>query len=54
MDFLRLLILVNMRSIGINCPKLLVEHKQLFLDYRCQASLKDYWDAALDVIAGRR
>jgi hypothetical protein len=44
----------HMRSIGIDCPQLLAEHKQLFLDYRGKAALKDYCDAALDVIAGRR
>ena len=53
-DMLRLIVLINMRSVGNSCPELLAEHQQLFEEYRQYPSLKDACDAALDVISGRR
>jgi len=43
-----------MRAIGVNCPEILGEHRKLFEELKEQASLKDYSQAALDVIEGRR
>ena len=51
---LQICIVTQMRAIGINCPQILAEHRKLFEELREQASLKDYSQAALDVIEGRR
>ena len=47
-------LLINMRSIGVNCPEILGEHRKLFEELREQTALRDYSQAALDVIEGRR
>ena len=47
-------IVLQMRAIGVSCPQILGEHRKLFEELREQASLKDYSQAALDVIEGRR
>jgi len=51
---LQICLLTQMRSIGINCPQILGEHRKLFDELREQAPLRDYSQAALDVIEGRR
>jgi len=51
---LQIILLVNMRTIGVNCPKILGEHRKLFEELREQTALRDYSQAALDVIEGRR
>jgi len=43
-----------MRAIGVNCPDILGEHRKLFEELREQTALKDYCQAALDVIERRR
>ena len=51
---LQLHLITQMRAIGINCPEILGEHRKLFEELREQAALKDYCQAALDVIERRR
>jgi len=43
-----------MRTMGVNCPQILAEHRMLLEELRDQAALNDYCQAALDVIEGRR
>ena len=51
---LQICLVTQMRVIGINCPEILGEHRKLFEELREQVALKDYCQAALDVIEGRR
>jgi len=51
---LQISLVTQMRSIGINCPEILKEHRKLFEELREQTALRDYAQAALDVIEGRR
>ena len=51
---LQLCLVIQMRTIGSSSPEILKEHRQLFEELKQQAALKDYCQAALDVIEGRR
>ena len=51
---LQISLVIQMRAIGVNCPEILGEHRKLFEELREQSALKDYSQAALDVIEGRR
>jgi len=51
---LQISLVTQMRSIGINCPEVLGEHRKLFEELKEHAALRDYAQAALDVIEGRR
>ena len=43
-----------MRVIGVNCPKILAEHRKYIEELRNEAALKDMSQSLLDVIEGRR
>lgn len=43
-----------MRTIGVNCPAILGEHRKLLETLRNRPDLKDMCQATIDVIEGRR
>jgi len=51
---LQISIITQMRCIGSNCPDILGEHRKIFEELKEQPALRDFCQAALDVIEGRR